>query len=277
MKLIAGLLAGALALGLAYPSTAAELPDRIKKAGKITVATMPNYAPITYKDPATNKLTGFDIDLGEALAKELGVAIEWQEIAFAQMIPSLQTGRVDVALAGMSDLPSRREIVDFVDYMKSGPQFYTSPAMAATIKTPEDLCGKKVGASRSTNWPRQIGEWSQANCVAKGKPAIEVVGTEGSADARTQLKTQRIDAAVQGNETLPYFQTQEPNTYVLLGEAFTTSLSGIPVLKTETQLRDAVKEGLERLQQKGTYDEILKKHGLQANKLSPIGVNQGTD
>ncbi|MFC4171133.1 ABC transporter substrate-binding protein [Microvirga sp. GCM10011540] len=275
MKLIAGLLASALALGLASPSQAAELPDRIKKAGKIVVATMPNYAPITFKDPATNKLTGFDIELGEALAKELGVDIEWQEIAFAQMIPSLQTGRVDLALAGMSDLPARREIVDFVDYMKSGAQFYTTPAMAATIKSPEDLCGKKVGASRSTNWPRQIGEWSQANCVAKGKPAIEVIGTEGSADARTQLKTQRLDAAVQGNETLPHFQTQEPNTYVLIGDAFTTSLSGIPVLKTETQLRDAVKEGLDRLQQKGIYDEILKKYGLQANKLSPIAINQG--
>ncbi|WP_114185415.1 ABC transporter substrate-binding protein [Microvirga aerophila] len=277
MKLMTGLLASALAIGLVSAATAAELPDRIKKAGKIVVATMPNYAPITFKDPATNKLTGFDIDLGEALAKELGVAIEWQEIAFAQMIPSLQTGRVDLALAGMSDLPGRREIVDFVDYMKSGAQFYTSPAMAATIKTPEDLCGKKVGASRSTNWPRQITEWSQANCVAKGKPAIESIGTEGSADARTQLKTQRIDAAVQGNETLPYFQSQEPNTYVLIGEAFTTSLSGVPVLKTETQLRDAVKEGFERLQQKGVYDEILKKYGLQANKLSPIGINQGTD
>jgi polar amino acid transport system substrate-binding protein len=277
MKIMTGLLASALAIGLVSAATAAELPDRIKKAGKIVVATMPNYAPITFKDPATNKLTGFDIDLGEALAKELGVAIEWQEIAFAQMIPSLQTGRVDLALAGMSDLPGRREIVDFVDYMKSGAQFYTSPAMAANIKTPEDLCGKKVGASRSTNWPRQITEWSQANCVAKGKPAIEAIGTEGSADARTQLKTQRIDAAVQGNETLPYFQSQEPNTYVLIGEAFTTSLSGVPVLKTETQLRDAVKEGLERLQQKGVYDEILKKYGLQANKLSPIGINQGTD
>jgi polar amino acid transport system substrate-binding protein len=52
---------------------------------------MPNYAPTTYKDPAANKLTRFDIELGEALAKELGVGIEWQEIAFAQMIPSLQT------------------------------------------------------------------------------------------------------------------------------------------------------------------------------------------
>lgn len=277
MKMMTGLLASVLALGLAAPSEAAELPDRIKKAGKIVVATMPNYAPITFKDPATNKLTGFDIDLGEALAKELGVALEWQEIAFAQMIPSLQTGRVDLALAGMSDLPARREIVDFVDYMKSGAQFYITSAMSGTIKTPEDLCGKKVGASRSTNWPRQITEWSQANCVAKGKPAIEAIGTEGSADARTQLKTQRIDAAVQGNETLAYLQSQEPNTYVLIGEAFTTSLSGIPVLKTETQLRDAVKEAIERLQQKGIYDEILKKHGLQANKLSPIGINQGKE
>lgn len=277
MKLMTGLLASVLALGLVAPSKAAELPDRIKKAGKIVVATMPNYAPITFKDPATNKLTGFDIDLGEALAKELGVAIEWQEIAFAQMIPSLQTGRVDIALAGMSDLPARREIVDFVDYMKSGAQFYVTSATAATIKTPEDLCGKKVGASRSTNWPRQITEWSQVNCVAKGKPAIEAIGTEGSADARTQLKTQRIDGAVQGNETLAYLQSQEPNTYVLIGEAFTTSLSGIPVLKTETQLRDAVKEAIERLQQKGIYDEILKKYGLQANKLSPIVINQGKD
>ncbi|WP_230533992.1 ABC transporter substrate-binding protein [Microvirga roseola] len=277
MKLFAGLLASALVLGVVAPSQAVELPERIKKSGKIVVATMPNYAPITFKDPATNKLTGFDIDLGEALAKELGVDIEWQEIAFAQMIPSLQTGRVDLALGGMSDLPKRREIVDFVDYMKSGAQFYTTTANAETIKTPQDLCGKKVGASRSTNWPRQITEWSQENCVAKGKPAIEAIGTEGSADARTQLKTGRIDAAVQGNETLPYFQSQEPNTYVLIGDAFTTSLSGIPVLKTETQLRDAVKEALERLQQKGIYDEILKKYGLQANKLSPVAINQGTD
>ena len=271
------LIASILALGIAVPALAAELPDRIKKAGRITVATMPNYAPITFKDPAANKLTGFDIDLGEALAKELGVGIEWQEIAFAQMIPSLQTSRVDIALAGMSDLPGRREIVDFVDYMKSGAQFYTSTASAKDIKTAADLCGKKVGASRSTNWPRQIGEWSQANCVAKGKPPIEVIGTEGSADARTQLKTQRIDAAVQGNETLPYFQSQEPNTYVLLGEAFTESLSGIPVLKTETQLRDAIKEALDRLQKSGRYDEILVKYGLQANKLAPIAINQGKD
>ncbi len=272
-----GLAAFAAALLAAGLATAQEVPERVKKAGKLTIATMPNYAPITYKDPATNKLAGFDIELGEAIAKELGLAADWQEIAFAQMLPSLQTGRVDMVMAGMSDLPSRREVADFVDYMRSGAQFYTLQSLAGSVKTPEDLCGKSVGASRSTNWPAQIKDWSDANCVAKGRPAITVVGTEGSADARTQLKTQRLQGAVQGNETLPWFQSQEPNTYVTLGPAFTQSLSGIPFVKTAegTQLRDAVKGAHERLQQKEVYDELLKKYGLQANALKPITVNQG--
>jgi len=239
------------------------------------VATKPNYPPITYKDPATNQNMGVDIDLGEAIAKELGVAIEWQDTEFAQIFSSLQTGRVDMALQGISDLPERREVADFVNYLRSGSQFYTNPANAATIKTPEDLCGKNVGASRSTNWPKRIEEWSAANCVAKGKPAIKVVGTEGSADARTQLKSGRLDAAVQGLETLPYFQKLEPNTYVLIGQPFTEDLMGIPFAKKETQLRDAIKAAIERLQAKGVYEQILAKYGLQATKLSPITVNQG--
>jgi polar amino acid transport system substrate-binding protein len=161
--------------------------------------------------------------------------------------------------------------------MKSGPQFYTVTALASEIKKPDDLCGKAVGASRSTNWPAQMKEWSDQNCVAKGKPAMNIVGTEGSVDARTQLKTQRLQGAVQGNETLPYFQQQEPNSFVVLGEAFTESLSGIPFAKTAEggQLRDAVKAAIERLQQKGAYDQILAKYGLNANALKPVAVNQG--
>jgi polar amino acid transport system substrate-binding protein len=275
MKRITKLATISAAIAFSFPVVAQELPARIKDAGKIIIATMPNYPPITYKDPATNELQGFDIELGEAIGKELGVKVEWQEIAFAQMLPSLQTGRVDLAMAGMSDKKARQETADFVDYLTSGAQFYTSKALADEIKTVDDLCGKSVGASRSTDWPAQITAWSDANCVAKGKPAIMVMGTEGSADARTQIKSQRLQAAAQGNETLPYNQKLEPDTYVALGEPFSQSLAGIPVLKTETQLRDAVKIALERLQANGTYDALLDKYGLKANKLAPVTVNQG--
>jgi polar amino acid transport system substrate-binding protein len=168
MKCIAKFAAIGVALASGLPAMAQELPARIKDAGKIVIATMPNYPPITYKDPATNELQGFDIELGEAIGKELGVKVEWQEIAFAQMLPSLQTGRVDLAMAGMSDKKARQETADFVDYLTSGAQFYTSKALAGEIKMVDDLCGKSVGASRSTDWPAQIAAWSDANCVAKG-------------------------------------------------------------------------------------------------------------
>jgi polar amino acid transport system substrate-binding protein len=277
MKTVLKSAAALLAVAIAAGAAAQDVPERIKKAGKIVAATQPNYAPISYKDPATNQLMGFDVELGEAIAKELGLKIEWQETAFAQMISSLVTGRVDIVMAGMSDLPGRREQVDFVDYLKSGAQFYTSQANAATIKTPADLCGKRVGASRSTNWPAQIEEWSKQNCVAKGKPAITVAGTEGSIDARTQLKSGRLDGGVQGSETISYSQKMEPNTYVVLGTAFTESLMGIPTAKTEPQLRDAVKGALDRLQKNGTYDRIAAKYGLSGNKLAPITINQGRE
>lgn len=270
-------LTAALLAATALAAQAQSVPDRIKSAGKLVIATQPNYPPIALKDPATNQLTGFDIELGEAIAKELGLKAEWQETAFAQMLPSIQTGRVDMAMAGMSDLPARRESFDFVDYMMSGAQFYTVTAFKDSIKTPEDLCGKSVGASRSTNWPQQIGDWSKANCVDKGKPAINVVGTEGSVDARTQLKTQRLQGGVQGSETMGHFQKLEPNTYIALGKPFTTTLVGIPFAKTAegTQLRDAVKAALEKLQASGAYDALIAKYGLVDNPLKPISVNKG--
>lgn len=270
-------LASLALLATASACLAQALPERVKSAGKLVIATNPNYAPITYKDPATNKLTGFDVDLGEAIAAELGLKAEWQEIAFAQMLPSLQTGRVDMVMAFMSDIPTRRETADFINYVRSGAQFYTTTSRSE-LKTATDLCGRKVGASRSTTWPADITAWSNLNCVAKGLKPIEPIGTEGSVDARAQLKTGRLDAAVQGNETLPYFQKLEPNTYVLLGEPFTDKLVGIPFVKTPegNQLRDAVKGAIERLQAKGIYDQIIAKYGLMPNVLKPITINQGT-
>jgi polar amino acid transport system substrate-binding protein len=258
-------------------ASAQAVPERVKAAGKLVIATNPNYAPITFKDPATNKLTGFDIELGEAIAAELGLKAEWQETAFAQMLPSLQTGRVDMVMAFMSDTPARRETADFVNYIRSGAQYYTQ-ASRTDIKAWPDLCGKKIGASRSTTWPADIAAWSKENCEAKGLKPVDVIGTEGSVDARAQLKTGRLDAGVQGNETLPYFQTLEPNTYTIVGAPFTDKLVGIPFVKTPEgqQLRDAVKGAIERLQAKGTYAQLAAKYGLQGNALSPISINQGT-
>ena len=105
---------------IAFGAQAQDLPAKYAEKGKVVVANTPNYPPMEYRDPQTNELKGLDIELGQAIAKHLGTEIEWSEIGFEQMVSSLNTGRIDIVLSGMSDLPARRESMDFVDYMRSG-------------------------------------------------------------------------------------------------------------------------------------------------------------
>ena len=256
---------------LSLSAQAVEPPPRIKQAGKLVIATFPNYPPLTFKDPATNQRLGFDVELGEAIGWVLGVPVEWTEMAFVQMIPGLQTGRADLAMDGIGDLPARREVVDMVDYLRTGARFFV--AAGSTVRSPTELCGMKVGASRSTSWPADIAAWSTRECTGAGKPAMVVIGTEGSIDTRTQLRAGRLDGGVQGDETMTWFQKVEPGAYVPIGERFTTVLVGIPVAKTETALRDAVKAAVASLMADGTYAALLAKWQLEPNAIPAVMVN----
>jgi polar amino acid transport system substrate-binding protein len=268
------LLLSAVALILAGGAAMAQtLPERIAAKKQIVVANVPNYPPLEFKEPKTGILTGLDIDLGNALSKKLGVDIKWEEISFEQMISALTTGRADMILSGMSDLPGRRDTLDFIDYLESGAQFYTTADRADLYKTPEDLCGKTVGASRRTSFPAEIEKWSKTNCEAKGNPALKIVGTEGSADARTQLRQKRLDAAVQGSETLPYLLNLEPDTYAIVGKPFTSVFQGMGFAKKDTELRDAVAKAVSEMIADGTYEAVLKKWNLQDAKLDKLMIN----
>ena len=156
--------AGFAALLAITTAQAAELPEAIKQAGTLRLTVNSTYAPMEYRDPTTNQLVGLDIDLANELAKRLGVKIVWSETPFAELIPSLQTKRADFIISGISDRASRRETADFIDYLATGPQFFVLAENAA--KTAIDLCGKKVGTTRSTSFPIEIEKWSKQNCEA---------------------------------------------------------------------------------------------------------------
>lgn len=272
MTFLRTLALGALVAGTTLAAQAQTLPERIAKTKTIKIAVNAIYPPMEYKDPESGKLIGFDVDLGNALAKELGVTLEWQEAAFEQLIPSLQTGRVDMILSGLNDRPARRETMDFVDYLNSGVQFYTL-ASRSTVNQPLDLCGKTVGTSRSTAFPAEIKTWSDANCVAAGKPAITVEGTSDNAAARAQLKQERFEGGAQGSETVPYAMTLEPGIYKPLGAPFGGAQQGIAFAKADTQLRDAVLTAFKKLIADGTYASIVAKWKLQASAVKQAAVN----
>ncbi|WP_410012775.1 ABC transporter substrate-binding protein [Sodalis sp. C49] len=272
-KTLLSLLTAGVLLNTAAGITTAGAAELTQK-DEIKVAMMPNYPPLEFKDPATGELTGMDYDLGMEIGKRLNRKINWQEIGFEQMVNAVATKRIDMILSGMTDTKARQPIATFVDYYHSGPQFYTTVAHSE-INQMLDLCGKKVGTSRRTTFPAEIAAWSQANCEAAGKPAIVVVGAEGTADARTQLRQGRIDGVVQGSETLPYIMNLEKNTYKPLGKAFAYQVTGMGIAKDDSALIDGVKSALTAMIADGTYMKILTKWGMQDGAVTEVTINGG--
>ena len=263
--------AASLAATLATGAMAAGLPDAIKQAGTLRLSVNATYAPMEYHDTATNELKGLDIDLANALAAKLGVKVAYTDVAFAELIPSLATGRTDFIISGLSDRASRRETMDFIDYLRTGAQFFVmadSPAKEAA-----DLCGRKIGTTRSTSFPGDIEAWSKKVCEAAGKPAVQYVPGENSIDVRNQLKQGRIDAAVQGSETLPYAMQNEAGKYRIVGAPFTLGYQGIGFRKGDAALLEAVKAALAAMIADGSYKAILDKYELGANAVAEPLVN----
>ena len=264
----------ALGLGCAVGHASAQtLPPAIDKSKVVHVAINAGYPPLEMRNKSGD-LEGFDVDLAAAMAKVLGVKIEYQDGAFEQMTPSLQSGRVDMIMSGFYDTPKRRPMFDFIDYLKAGAQFYTLTSLT-DMKTLADLCGKTVTTTRGTSYPETIKAWSDANCVAAGKPAITVIVDTDLGQQLTNLKTGRAVAAVQGLEAVPTIVQTEPGVYAILGDPVSTALMGMAFKKEDSQLRDAFVEALKKVIADGTYDELIKKWKLDISTYKDVSLNAG--
>jgi len=272
-----GLAIAIAAICLIAPATVQgqTLPPEIEKSKVVRVALNTGYPPLEMKDPKTNEIIGFDIDLAAAMAKVLGVKIEYQDGAFENMTPALQSGRVDMIMSGFYDVPKRRPMFTFIDYLKAGAQYYTLTSLKELEKL-TDLCGKTVTTTRGTSYPDTIKAWSEKNCVAAGKEPITVIVDTDLGQQLTNLKTGRAAAAVQGLEAVPTIIQTEPGVYRPFGEPFSSTLMGIAFQNTgDNTLRDAFAFALKKVIADGAYDELIKKWKLDLSSYKDVTIDAG--
>jgi len=91
--------------------------EKIKKAGKLVVATEAQYAPYEFKDANAN-IVGCDMFLASQIASSLGVKLEIVDMSFDGIIPAVQSGQVDLGIAAFTNTPERAEVIDFSNIMK---------------------------------------------------------------------------------------------------------------------------------------------------------------
>ena len=169
----------------------------------------------------------------------------------------------------MNDTAPRREVISFVDYLRSGTQFMVRAADAAQYQDTAALCGRKVAGSRSTTLPAEMAAWSQANCQAHGRQAVVFLGADNNIDARSQLRQGRADAMAQDSLTIPYVQSQEKGVYQTVGEPFDVRVMGIGVAKGDTTLQAALRSALQAMIDDGSYGRLLTKWNLPAGSGVP--------
>ncbi|CUX80054.1 MAG: ABC-type glutamine uptake system substrate-binding component GlnH [Roseibaca calidilacus] len=228
--------AAALALGVSSAS-----------ADKLVVATDTAFVPFEFMQDG--EYVGFDIDMWNTIADELGLEFELRPMDFNGIIPGLQTRQVDVALAGITIREDRAQVIDFSDgYYDSG--FLIMVPVDSEIESFADLEGKTLAVRTGTS-AADYARDNFTNTTLRQFPNID--------NAYLELRTGRVDAAMHDTpNVLYYIATAGDGAVKAVGEQMMAHQYGIGFPKG-SELVAPVNQVLANMREDGRYDEIYMK------------------
>lgn len=267
--------AGALAAQTpeATPDFAAMLPESIRESGTLNIAISLAYPPMEYSEPGSTELIGVDIDLAREVTARLGLEPNFQNYEFAQLIPSLTTGRSDIIWTAMTDLNERHERVSFVDYFRTGNTFFSPAEYQDQFKAIEDLCGETVTVATGTSWVQEVEGLSDELCDEDNQMSVLQVPT--LSEQILQMKQKRAVAGFMGFEGVLELEAKEEGSWFKIGDLQSESYYGIGTTPENEQLRQVILAVLESMLEDGTYVQILETYGMQEAAVEEFTVNNG--
>ena len=230
-------------------SSAAELTT--VEAGKLTMATNAALPPYEMTTDA-GEFEGIDVDTAKAIAEKLGLELQIDDMDFDAALLSVQQGKADIVMAGVTVTDERKAVMDFSDSYATGIQSIIVPN-DSDIASPDDLAGKKIGTQRgTTGYIYCSDDFGDENVVAydDGLTAVQA------------LNNGQVDAVVIDNAPAQEFVAANPGLKVL-DTSYAEEDYAIGMAKGSA-LEDAVNKALEELKADGTLQAIVDKY-INAN------------
>ncbi|ASX19733.1 transporter substrate-binding domain-containing protein [Streptococcus thermophilus] len=189
-KLLLGL-AGIFALtSLAACSSSTNTLDKVKNKGTLTVALNPHFAPFEFKTIQDGKdtIAGADIEIAKAIGDELGVKVKFSEMSFDNVLASVQSGKADIAISGISATKERQKIFDFSDtYYDSETVLLVKKDATETYKQISDFSKKSMAVQKGSIQENIAkANLSDANAVSLAQPG----------EAINELKSGQVEGVV---------------------------------------------------------------------------------
>ncbi|MFP1722464.1 glutamine ABC transporter substrate-binding protein GlnH [Lonsdalea quercina] len=230
----------ALVLACSFSSHSADKP--------LIVATDTAFVPFEFKQG--DKYVGFDIDLWDAIAKQLNVNYSLKPMDFSGIIPALQTRNIDVALAGITITDARKRAIDFSDGYYDSGLLVMVKADNQAIKGEQDLTDKVVAVKSGTGSV----DYAKANIKTKSLRQFPNID-----NAYMELATNRADAVLHDTPNILYFiKTAGHGQFKAVGDSIKAQQYGIAFPKN-SELRERVNGALKTLRENGTYAAIYQK------------------
>ena len=233
----------------ASSSAAAELTT--VEAGKLTMATNATFPPYEMTTDS-GEIEGIDVDTAKAIAEKLGLELQIDDMDFDAALLSVQQGKADIVMAGVTVTDERKAVMDFSDSYATGIQSIIVPN-DSDIASPDDLAGKKIGTQRGTTGyiycSDDFGEDS-------------VVAYDNGLTAVQALNNGQVDAVVIDNAPAKEYVAANPGLKVL-DTSYAEEDYAIGMAKGSV-LEDAVNKALEELKADGTLQSIVDKY-INAN------------
>lgn len=251
-------------------SGAAKLvPPSIASKGTLTFAIDATYPPDESVASDGHTIIGFDADLGKALASALGLKADLKNVTFDNIIPGLQSGKYDVGLSSFTDTKEREKVVDFVDYFKAGEAFYVKSGSGKSFNGLSSLCGATVAVENGTT------EQTDAQNQAKKCPSSKKLTVQSFADqnqANLAVASGRADVGFVDSQIAGYIAKQSNGQFQVTGKAFEVAPYGIALPKGNGMAK-AMQAALQELIKNGTYQQLLKKWGVQSGGITKPVIN----
>ena len=216
----------------------------------LKVGTEPTFAPFEFQKEGSKEFDGFDMDLIRAIGKQMNMKVEILNMGFDALIPAINAGNIDVAIAGMSITPDRQKAVDMSDpYYVSGLVVVVGKDNAA-VKSVNDLNNKGIAV--------QIGT-TGAERAAK-VPGAKVKNFNTNAEVFLELKNKGVEAVIIDKPVAEYFlATGGGKDYAkIVGDTMEAESYGIS-LKKNSPLTKEINKALLDLKKNGEYDKLYTK------------------
>jgi polar amino acid transport system substrate-binding protein len=234
--------------------------------GQLLVGTDTPFPPFEIGKPPD--LSGYDIDVVNAVADKLGLEVTYQDTSFDTIFRDTAQGKFDMAVAASTITPERERTVDFSDPYYQANQSLLVAADNTDITNVDDLGGTTVGAQDATTGEEYANEETEA---------AQVRGFPEGPDAITALRNGQVDAVII-DQPVAQDAVESPagGDIKIAQEIVTSELYGIPFAPDNDALREAVNDALTELKDDGTIADLYEQYfpGLEPPEEVLEGTNE---